>query len=65
MIVKTKGDDYIIWQEDPDAVSGPSILVETYSDCISIQQKDQSISLNYESVDEFCKLLKQLKQIQP
>jgi hypothetical protein len=62
MIHKTKGDDYIIWQEDPnDGVAESAILVEAYSDIISFQQNDSSININYESVDEICKLLKKLK----
>jgi hypothetical protein len=62
MIQKTKGDDYIIWQPDPeDGVAEKAILVESYSDVITLQQNDQSININYESIDELCKLLKKLK----
>ena len=62
MNTKTKGDDYIIWQEcDDDSISEKAILIEAYSDVISIQQEDSSVNLNYESVDEFCKLLKKIK----
>jgi hypothetical protein len=63
MTEKTKGNDYIIWQNGPeDGISEKAILIEAYTDVISIQQQEGSININYESVDELCKLLKQLKK---
>jgi hypothetical protein len=66
MTTKTKGSDYIIWQVEPeDGVSEKPILIECYSDIVSITQEDSSINLNYESIDELCKLLKEIKKRQP
>jgi hypothetical protein len=63
MTTKTKGSDYIIWQVEPAGVSEKPILIECYSDIVSITQEDSSINLNYESIDELCKLLKEIKQL--
>lgn len=63
MTERTKGNDYIIWQNDPeDGISEKALLVEAYSYVVSISQEDRNINVNYESIDELCKLLKQIKK---
>jgi len=48
-----------MWQNAPDdSVSEPTLLIESYEDVINIQQHDQQIKINYESVDELCRNLK-------
>lgn len=56
-------DAHILWQKDPeDGVAEKPILVEVYNDLLCISQEDNSVNLNYDSIDELCKLLKKLKQ---
>lgn len=53
----------ILWQTDPeDAIAEPALLIESFSDAIRIGQKDQVINLNYESIDELIKVLRNLKK---
>lgn len=58
-------DSIVIWQErtDDDMLlpGEPALLIESYYDVISIQQGDQSININYETVKELCKVLKSMK----
>lgn len=49
-------------KEHSDGFPEQSIVIERYDDIISIQQEKDSINLNYESIDELCKLLKKLKR---
>lgn len=59
MIITPYQNSVIVWQEDPeDGVAEKPILLESYSDVISIVQGDNSICLNYHVVAEFCKALK-------
>lgn len=54
-------NSHTIWQEQSDGLPEQSLLVERYDNTIRIQQREDSITINYESVDELCKLLKKLK----
>ena len=63
MITKPYKDSIILWQEDPeDGVAEKPILVEPYSDVISLTQGDNSISLNFHHVNELIKVLKQVSK---
>lgn len=56
-------DPVIVWQEEPnDGIAEQPLLVESYSDVISITQREASININFGSVDELCKLLKAMKK---
>ena len=63
MIEPTSKESYIVWQNDPqDGVAEPALLIEKYLDTVSITQKDNCINVNYESIDELCKLLKKIQK---
>jgi hypothetical protein len=62
MTEKTRQDSLIIWQEQEEGVPEPAILFEPYGDVIAITVEDNVININYESVDEICKALKNLKK---
>lgn len=56
-------DSLVLWQTEPpegEGIAEPAILLEAYSDCVSITQGDNSISVSIYSVDEFCRHLKKL-----
>lgn len=62
MTEKLYKDARIIWQKgSDDGVAEKPIVLEIYTDVICLKQENQSINVNYESIDEFCKLLKSLK----
>jgi len=48
----------VIYQQVGDGVGEPALLVEYYSDSVSITQGDDCILINRETVGELCKLLK-------
>jgi hypothetical protein len=56
--------NHIIWQNVSEdlGVSEAALLVEKYSDVITITQEGRHININYETIDEVVKLLKQLKK---
>lgn len=63
MIQETRTEAFILWQENKEiGVGEPALLFDLYSDIINIQQDENSINLNYDSIDEFIKLLKQIKK---
>lgn len=63
MIIRPHNKSVIVWPEDPDdGVSEKPILIECYSDVISIAQGDNVININYYTVQEF---VKELKKCQP
>lgn len=50
----------LIWQDVPEGVGEPAILITPYSDCIILQQEGRYININYETVKELCKHLKNM-----
>jgi hypothetical protein len=59
MTIKPYKNSIIVWQEDPvEGVAEKPVLLECYSDVITLTQGDNTINLNYETVAEFCKTLK-------
>lgn len=63
MTDKARPETTIIWQECPEAAPEPALAVAVLADGqIEIQQEDEWIILNRESVPELCKLLKQLSK---
>ena len=59
MIQKPYGESTIILQEYPEyGVAEKPIVIEQYSDVISLSQNGESINLNYHMVNEFIKVLK-------
>lgn len=62
MTEKNHEESYTLWQEaGEDSVSEKPLIVSSYSDVICISQEGREINVNYESVNELCKLLKKLK----
>lgn len=56
-------ESFTLWQESSeDSVPEPAFLIVPHSDVVRIQQGGDQILLNYESVDELCKVLKQIKK---
>jgi len=52
----------IIWQTPgEDNVPEPAIVVEAYMGSFSLTQEGRSISINYESIKDLIKVLKDLK----
>lgn len=49
------------WQEHENDIPEPALVVTTNSDIIIIEQEDRCITVNYESLNEFIKILKQSK----
>jgi hypothetical protein len=63
MIRENYKESFILWQDSAeDGVPEPAILVNVYGDIISLDCGDNSINVNYESINELCKLLKQVKK---
>lgn len=53
----------IMWQSNEEnGVGEPALLIESYIGCFQITQDDQKININYESIKDLCKILKQLKE---
>jgi hypothetical protein len=53
----------VMWQTNEESgVGEPALLIESYMGCFQITQEDQRININYESIKELCKILKQLKE---
>jgi hypothetical protein len=53
----------IFWPEDPiEGVAEKPIVIEMYNDCIQVKQVNNYINIQYDSIKEFVKLLKQIKQ---
>lgn len=56
---------HVIWQCDPeDGVSEKALVVETYSDVVTIKQDGRYINVNYGTIDDLCRLLRKLKNEQ-
>lgn len=56
-------DSYTLWQTAPeDGIEEKPLIIEPYSDVISIKSNGESVNLNYESIPEFIKLLQKLKK---
>lgn len=63
MIQKPYKESTIIWQEDPeDGVAEKPIVVEEYHDVILLSQNGESINLNFHTIPEFIKVLKQCQK---
>jgi hypothetical protein len=53
----------VFWQENSESgVGEPALLIEPYFGCIQITQDGQRINIGYESVKEFCKVLKGMEE---
>jgi hypothetical protein len=62
MTEKNYKESWTLWQEVEDGLGEPAIVVELYSDgMVCLTQEGRDININYESIDELCKLLKKLK----
>lgn len=57
----------IIWQEGEtgENVGEPALLISPYSDCVSIQQGEDYININWQSLNEVIKHLKEMKKSSP
>jgi len=54
-----KVDSIVIWQSQEPGVSEPAILIEPYSDVMRVTSEGGYIQINYESLEEFVKALRQ------
>jgi hypothetical protein len=63
MIELTAQDSWVFWQRDDETgVGEEAILIEKYSDTISLTCNGHSINLNYDSLNELLKLLRRIKK---
>jgi len=65
MIQKTAKENTILWQQVEDEEGGigePALLIEEFMDVVTITQEDRYVNINYDSIDELCKVLKQAKK---
>jgi hypothetical protein len=67
MTETTNKNAKVIWQqvEEGEGVAEPALLIEPYKDVVRIGQDGDAIQINYESIDEICKALKQIKKNRP
>lgn len=57
---KANSNNKILWQSGQEDTPGePAILIEGYSDIMTISQDGNYINLNYESLKDFIKNLRQ------
>jgi len=49
----------VLWQSQEDGLAEPAILIEPYYDVIRVGSSTGHIQLNYESLEEFIKALRQ------
>ena len=64
MIDTTRPKSHIVWQGDSkiEKAPEPALLITALKDgLIEIQQENRYVIINYENIDEICKLLKKLK----
>ncbi len=58
-IERASKDSTVLWQVAPEeGIAEPALLIEFFSDCISIKQDGDTILITYESIPSLCKLLK-------
>lgn len=60
MTQETNRDSFVAWQEVPEGVAEPAILVTPYNDVFELQQLRNTILINYESIPDLIKLLRQI-----
>ena len=51
----------IVFQESEEVIREQALLITPCDTCIQIEQGDQLINLNYETVSDLCALLKKMK----
>ena len=63
MIQDNAKNSITFWPEDPeDGVAEKAIVIELYSDCISLTQRGSDITIQRENVAEFIKAIKQAEK---
>lgn len=66
MIESPNDKSYILWQsENPNGVIRNALLCESYTDCFQLSQAGIRIDVSYESIPEFIKMLKWVKENRP
>jgi hypothetical protein len=59
----TRDNDILFWQENKDVgVPEPAILIQPFDDAVFLETAQSNISLNWDSLPEFIKILKTLKR---
>lgn len=56
---------FVFWQDQEDGIPEQAILINVYSDSILLEQGNNQINLDYESFNEFIKILKIAKDERP
>lgn len=58
-------NSFVMWQDinPEEGIAEPAMLIEAFSDSIRITQTDQAITLNYDSINEFVRILRKCNQI--
>lgn len=55
----------VFWQTNTDGCAEEAIAIEPYQDVITLNQGDDLIRINYDSLDEFIKQLRKIKKDRP
>lgn len=53
---------FVIWQDNPDGNAEPALLIETFHDAFTITQDGRYVQINYSTVKELCRIMKQLEE---
>ncbi|WP_430897662.1 MULTISPECIES: hypothetical protein [unclassified Paraflavitalea] len=56
---------YVFWQDQEDGIPNQAILINVLSDSILLEQGNDTINLDYDSLNEFIKILKTAKDERP
>lgn len=56
---------YVFWQDQEDGLPNQAILINVYSDSIMLEQGNNAINLDYQSLNEFIKTLKKARDNRP
>lgn len=68
MNVTTNDNAVIMWQTEPPDGYGlpePALLFDLTSDAFTVYQERRYLTINYESIDEMIKILRQVKRDRP
>lgn len=59
-------DSIILWQKNEETgVGEPALLIEFYSDCLQISQDGDRVNMDYDTIKDLIKVLKEWKDRRP
>lgn len=61
---KNSKESWTLWQKARKGiVKHPALIFQKFDEFVGIEQEGQNIAINYESIDEVCKQLKEIKKL--